>query len=50
MASFGTTRPKLIAKMMIAAVRPSAVVVLSSSSVVCEPLAIYKSPLAILNK
>ena len=35
---------------MIAAVRPSAIVVLSSPSVVCEPLAICKSPLAVLNK
>jgi len=50
MAIFGTMRPKLIASMIIAAIRPSPAVALSISNVVGEPPAICKSPLAILNK
>ena len=43
-------RPKLIAKVMIMAVMPSAIVALIRSNVVCEPLAICRRPLAILNR
>src|SRR5712691_12968989 len=49
MASFGTMRPKLIARTMIMAVMPSAIVALISSTVVCAPPAICTRPLAILN-
>ena len=50
MAIFGIMRPKLIAKMMVVAVTPSAMVAPMSSNVVCEPLASCTSPLAILNR
>jgi len=50
MAIFGTMRPKLIVKMIVMAVTPSAIVALMSSNVVCEPSASCTSPLAILNR
>ena len=50
MTSFGVMRPKLIAKVTIMAVMPSAIVALISSNVVCEPPAICRRPLAILNR
>jgi hypothetical protein len=50
MAIFGVMRPKLIAKMMIMAVMPSAIVALISSNVVWEPPAICRRPLAILKR
>src|SRR3982074_2529142 len=50
MAIFGVMRPKLIAKVMITAVMPLAIVALIRSNVVCEPLAICRSPLAILKR
>jgi hypothetical protein len=40
MTSFGVMRPRLIAKMLIRAVVPSAIVALISSSEVCAPPAI----------
>jgi hypothetical protein len=43
MTIFGTIRPKLIAKVIIAAIRPSAAVALSISDVVGEPPAICTS-------
>jgi len=46
MPSFGTMRPKLIAKVIVAAVTPSAIVAFKSSKVVCEPSAICRRPLA----
>ena len=50
MAIFGVMRPKLIAKVMITAVMPLAIVALIRSNVVCDPLAICRSPLAILKR
>src|SRR5271156_4428643 len=50
MASFGTMRPKLIAKVIVAAVMTSAIVALRSSSVVPEPSAICTRPLAVLKR
>jgi hypothetical protein len=41
--------PKLIAKMVIKAVKPSAIVALSNSNVVWDPLASCRRPLAVLN-
>src|SRR4051812_46581561 len=49
MTNFGTISPKLIAKMIIAAVRPSNMVARTTSNVVCGSPAIFQSPLAILN-
>jgi hypothetical protein len=50
MASFGTMRPKLIAIVMVAAVKPSAIVAFRSSNVVCEPSASCRRPLAALKR
>src|ERR1700730_16952648 len=50
MANFGTMRPKLIAKIIVTAIIPSAVVALISSPVECEPSASCARPLAILNR
>jgi len=50
MTSFRVIRPKLIAKVTIMAVMPSAIITLISSNVLCEPPAICRSPLAILNR
>src|SRR3989454_1108417 len=47
MAVFGTMRPKLIAKIIVMAVMPSAIVALMSSNVACEPSASCSRPLAI---
>lgn len=48
--SFGTMRPKLIARMMDIAVMPSAIVALISSTVVCVPSASCRRPLAMRNR
>src|SRR5260370_5647806 len=50
MANFGTMRPKLIAKIIVTAIMPSAAVALMSSNVLCEPSASCTRPLAILNR
>src|SRR5258708_36435583 len=50
MTIFGTMRPKLIAKIIVTAVMPSATVALMSSNVACEPPASCTRPLAILNR
>ena len=50
MAIFGMMRPKLMAKMMVLAVTPSAIVVLISSNVAWQLSASCTSPLAILNR
>ena len=50
MAIFGTMTPKLIAKMIVTAVMPSAFVAPKSSNVVCALLASCRRPLAILNR
>src|SRR5271168_4999136 len=43
-------RPKLIARIIMMAVNPSAVVALKSSGVICEPFASCRRPLAIRNR
>ena len=50
MMIFGVISPKLIAKVTTIAVMPSAIVALIRSNEVCEPPAICRRPLAILNK
>ena len=50
MAIFGTMTPKLIARMIVTAVIPSAIVAPKSSKVVCALLASCRRPLAILNR
>src|SRR5437870_3280197 len=50
MPIFGTMRPKLIAKMMVMALMPSAIVRRRSPNVVCEPPASCRRPLAIRNR
>ena len=49
MPIFGTMRPRLVAKTIMAAVAPSAIVALRSSNVVCEPSTSCRNPLAALN-
>src|SRR5438552_981026 len=50
MTTFGTIRPKLIAKMIVTAVMPSETVAARSSRVVFEPLVSSSRPLAILKR
>jgi len=50
MTTFGVMRPKLIAKMRITALMPSAIVALIRSSDACARSAICTRPLAILNR
>ena len=50
MAIFGTMRPKLIAKMIVIAVMPSAIVAPTSSKVVFKLLVSCRRPLAIQNR
>src|SRR5262249_27690761 len=47
---FGTMTPKLIARTMLTAVTPSAIVAPNRSNVVFEALASWRRPLAILNR
>ncbi len=50
MAIFGTTTPKLIARIIVIAVMPSAIVAPKSSKVVFESWASCRRPLPILNR
>ena len=48
MTNLGTISPRLMAKTIVTAVMPSAIVALTRSNVVCAPLASCRRPLAAL--